>query len=183
MRRGDTIIEVMIAVSVFAMLAVGVTMLMNSSIATGQRSLELTLVRQQIDAQAELLRFARDNQLEAWTQVTGEFISDQAGPSTFDACPGTAADLAGRPFMLNLTTTGDDTVVEVVRLSEPDRFVPASVHSEVSFDDRQARGIWVTAVPSQGSVGSYDMYIRACWDSVGTSHPMHISTIVRLYDT
>ena len=46
--RGDTIIEVVMAVAMFSMLAIGIMALMNSGIAIAQRSLELTLVRQQI---------------------------------------------------------------------------------------------------------------------------------------
>ena len=55
--RGDTIIEVVMAVAMFSMLAIGIMALMNSGIAMAQRSLELTLVRQQIDSQAEMLRY------------------------------------------------------------------------------------------------------------------------------
>ena len=58
--RGDTIIEVVMAVAMFSMLAIGIMALMNSGIAMAQRSLELTLVRQQIDSQAEMLRYIHD---------------------------------------------------------------------------------------------------------------------------
>src|SRR5664279_89500 len=55
--RGDTIIEVLFAVAIFSMIAVGSLSIMNQSLATAQRSLEITLVRQQMDAQAETLRY------------------------------------------------------------------------------------------------------------------------------
>ena len=55
--RGDTIIEVLFAVTVFAMVAVGSMAIMNQGTGTAQRSLEITQVRQQIDAQAEAIRY------------------------------------------------------------------------------------------------------------------------------
>ena len=58
--RGDTIIEVLLAVTIFSLVAVGSMVLMNRGVAMAQQSLETTLVRQQIDAQAEMLRFVHD---------------------------------------------------------------------------------------------------------------------------
>lgn len=55
--RGDTIIEALFAISIFSLVAVGGLSIMNKGTAISQRSLEITLVRQQIDAQAEMLRF------------------------------------------------------------------------------------------------------------------------------
>ncbi len=55
--RGDTLIEVIFAITIFSLVVVGGLSIMNKGVATSQRSLEITLVRQQIDAQAESLRF------------------------------------------------------------------------------------------------------------------------------
>src|ERR1035437_7179154 len=59
-QRGDTLIEVLFAVSVFSLVAIGGLTIMNQGSNTTQRALEITLVRQQIDAQAEGLRFLHD---------------------------------------------------------------------------------------------------------------------------
>jgi type II secretory pathway pseudopilin PulG len=64
--RGDTIIEVLFAVTVFAMVAVGAMTIMNQGTATAQRSLEVTLVRQQIDAQAEAIRYIHQAYVSAY---------------------------------------------------------------------------------------------------------------------
>ena len=58
--RGDTLIEVMFAVAVFGLAAVGAIALMNTGLASVQNSLETTMARQEIDAQAEALRFIHD---------------------------------------------------------------------------------------------------------------------------
>ena len=55
-QRGDTLVEVLIAVAVFSAIAVGAVNIMSQGIAAAQSSLEMSLVRNQIDNQAELLR-------------------------------------------------------------------------------------------------------------------------------
>lgn len=59
--RGDTMIEVLFAIAVFSLVAVCSLSIMNQGTATSQRSLEITLVRQQIDAQAEALHFLNES--------------------------------------------------------------------------------------------------------------------------
>lgn len=55
--RGDTLIEVLFAVAAFSLVAVSGLSIMNQGSAIAQRSLEITLVRQEIDSQADTLRF------------------------------------------------------------------------------------------------------------------------------
>lgn len=73
LRKGDTLIEVMFAVAVFGLAAVGTIALMNRGLASTQNSLETTMARQEIDAQAEALRF-----------LHGAYISE---PKKADATP------------------------------------------------------------------------------------------------
>lgn len=56
-KRGDTIIEVMFAFAIFTMVAIVSVMIMNSGIAASERSLELVTARNELNAQAEALRF------------------------------------------------------------------------------------------------------------------------------
>jgi len=58
-KKGDTIIEVMISMAVFSMVAVISVTLMNNGLNTAQRSLEITMARLAIDAQADTLDFIR----------------------------------------------------------------------------------------------------------------------------
>lgn len=66
MKKGDTLIEVMLAVGIFSMVAVAVVAVMSNGTAGAQTSLETTLAREEIDAQAEALRF-----------IQSAYISDQ----------------------------------------------------------------------------------------------------------
>ena len=79
-QSGDTIIEVLMAITIFSLIAVGSLMLMQKGAAMAQRSLEITLVRQQMDGQADLIRLAHDSYLSnpdatsgpgaVWRQIT-----------------------------------------------------------------------------------------------------------------
>lgn len=56
-KKGDTLIEVTLAVGIFSMVAISVVAVMTSGTSNAQTALETTLAREEIDAQAEALRF------------------------------------------------------------------------------------------------------------------------------
>ncbi len=56
-KKGDTLVEVTLAVGIFSLVAIAVVAVMNGGIAGAQTSLETTLAREEIDTQAEALRF------------------------------------------------------------------------------------------------------------------------------
>jgi hypothetical protein len=84
MRRGDTIIEVVFSITIFSMVSIISIALMNSGVATTMASLEMTMARNEIDAQAEALRFIHNNYVaeyerseedqnyrDVWLRITG----------------------------------------------------------------------------------------------------------------
>ena len=64
--KGDTLIEALFAITIFSLVAVGGLAIMNQGTATSQRALEITLVRNEIDAQAEALRFLNSSYIAAY---------------------------------------------------------------------------------------------------------------------
>ena len=56
-KRGDTLIEVMFAFAIFSLVAIMSVTMMNLGLAASERSLEVVTVRNEINAQAEALRF------------------------------------------------------------------------------------------------------------------------------
>ena len=56
-KKGDTLIEVTLAVGIFSMIAIAIVAVMNNGTSSAQTALETTLAREEIDAQAEALRF------------------------------------------------------------------------------------------------------------------------------
>lgn len=67
--RGDTLVEVLLGVTIFSLVAVIALETMNRGMAIAQYSLETTLVRQQVDAQAEMLRYAHDMKNDTSTNL------------------------------------------------------------------------------------------------------------------
>lgn len=182
-QRGDTIVEVILAFAIFALLAVGTTVAMNRGLAMGQQSLERTLVRQQVDAQAELLRYARDAGGATWDDIVSHTVPSP-NLDSFSSCPASPTDMAGS-FVMNIVGSGPSASLTRVALSGGN-YTPAGYHSRVELKGGSgviAEGLWVQAVEVAGSGNAYDMYIRACWDSISTSKPLQVSTIVRLYES
>lgn len=203
-QRGDTLIEVMFAFAIFALVAVGSLAIMNQGIATAQRSLEITLVRAQMDAQAEAIRYIHQSYVAAYqkggptlTGTAGEWLkmtskttgkgADNA--STFaqsngSVCP---AQVSGdKPFILNARTArigGSVPVASVPAGSTLPPFSQVTYNADSSID--QAYGIWIEAIPSDinaNGTGFVDFHIRSCWSGAGSSAPMTLGTIVRLYE-
>lgn len=56
-KKGDTLIEVTLAVGIFSMIAIAIVAVMSNGTVGAQTALETTLTREEIDAQAEALRF------------------------------------------------------------------------------------------------------------------------------
>ncbi len=61
LKRGDTIIEVIFAVAVFAVVSVAAMMIMNKGLDKTTGSLELTLAREEMAAQGEAVRYIHEN--------------------------------------------------------------------------------------------------------------------------
>ena len=74
-KRGDTLIEVMLAVGIFSMVAVAVVAVMSGGTSSAQTALETTLTREAIDAQAEALRFIQSSYIAEKDNVSGEYAN------------------------------------------------------------------------------------------------------------
>ena len=136
--RGDTIIEVMFSFVVFSLLTVGTYIVMNRGTQIAQRSLEITLVRQQLDAQVSLIRYVKDTNPAQWAELTSsKFLVNN--PLNVD--------------LINAKTYG--VFAQIVR---------AEQNSGVN------------------TAKAYDVYVNACWDSVGAAAPLTIGTVTRIYD-
>ena len=189
-QRGDTIVEVLFAITIFSLVAVGGLSIMNQGTLISQRALEVTLVRQQMDAQAEALRYlnaahvasfgqgtpAAGSAAEQWSVATSD-ARIRSQPSPF----GTTCTPPQRSFVVNTATA------RVVTSG----FVPATTFAQIRYDETTPTvingidGLWVEAVRSSGGAGVsqfVDFHIRACWDSPGQATPMTLGTIVRLYE-
>lgn len=60
-RKGDTLIEVALAIGVFSLVAITVVGVVSASLTNAQSAVEVTLAREELDAQAEALRFIHES--------------------------------------------------------------------------------------------------------------------------
>lgn len=201
-QSGDTIIEVLFAVTVFAMVAVGSLSIMNQGTGTAQRALEITQVRSQIDAQADAIRYIHQSYVatyqknatptdtaEQWLLMTnkltgkGADLASPFGQLDNGRCPDTVP--GQRPFVLNARTARVSTAMLTMTAPAGGSLPP---FAQVAYRDQlvidAAYGLWIEAVPSPSTNGPgfVDFHIRACWDSPGSSIPVTLGTIVRLYE-
>lgn len=199
-RQGDTIIEVVLAVTIFSMVAIGSLTLMNRGSAAAQTALEVTLVRQQMDAQAEVIRYIhaayvdyfRPDKPDPTTGTAAEWIKFRArsvtspsplGQLVSGRCPPSPPTNA---FVVNARQA-------VIWWGTPgmNPALGGAAYPRVRYSDinpveiQSALGIWVEAVrntPAAGQAGFVDFHIRACWDSPNSATPITLGTIVRLYE-
>ena len=186
--RGDTLVEVLLGVIIFSLVAVIALETMNRGMAIAQYSLETTLVRQQVDAQAEMLRYAHDMKNDTWKKlvdnnsVSVSAVNDNEGNLGVEKCPD---DFSTKEFALAATPS---LASKISILNNPGDYKAAETYARVDSDTKKTYGISVRLVKPSTATGSrdsnkYDAYIKACWMPVGSKMPATIGTIVRLYDS
>lgn len=210
LQRGDTLIEVLFAVSVFSFVVVGALAIMNQGTAASQRSVEITLVRQQIDAQAETLRFMHDSYVAAYQSgitfdtddrdTAGNLVTSPAEEwymlrqfvETADlksddydnlSCP--ATPLTGS-FAVDPKNVRYISSAQSLKIADG-TFAQTTYNPDGTLNG--VNGMWIRAISSttstdqgEDNAGYVDFHIRACWDSSGLAIPMTLGTIVRLYE-
>lgn len=186
--RGDTLVEVLLGVTIFSLVAVIALETMNRGMAIAQYSLETTLVRQQVDAQAEMIRYAHDMKNDTWKKlvdnnsVSVSAVNDNEGNLGVEKCPD---DFSTKEFALAATPS---LASKISILNNPGDYKAAETYARVDSDTKKTYGISVRLVKPSMVTGSrdsnkYDAYVKACWMPVGSKMPATIGTIVRLYDS
>jgi len=194
LQSGDTIIEVLIAVTVFSLVAVGSLTIMNRATNTAQQAIEITLVRQQVDAQVEALRAAH----QAYSRFTTDAARDNSVWKSLKAtsintipanasCPSDDALRNNQAFIMNPQQATIMTADEGAVLSMNDQNAPVfpQVINDKATGKLAGYGLWIERHPVSGGFtpAAYDFRVRACWYGSGTGDtPMALETTVRLYD-
>jgi type II secretory pathway pseudopilin PulG len=198
---GDTLIEVLFAVSVFSLVAVSGLAVMNQGSSSSERALEITLVREQMDGQAKTLRFLNSSYVAAFRAGT-TYASSTAAYQWAQM----SAYISAYPI-LNLTTLGGSSCptsylkgsfilnTQEGTFIDPSKnagvLIPAKTFSQVNYTSSavsSSEGIWIEAIRSsssaanQSNIGYIDFHILSCWDSPGQAVPVTLGTIVRLYE-
>lgn len=182
--QGDTIVEMVLAFAIFSLAAVGTMTIINNGVATTQRNLETTLVREQIDTQAELIRYIRDTKSPAWQTLISGAISNPLPLN--QSCQQVASISQGFYIKPNIDSANPANTTFTRQSITSASYATPATYAKIDYAGGavQSQGIWVQATKAQqnGAVTAYDFYIHACWDSVGIHIPMTLGTIVRIYD-
>lgn len=155
--RGDTIIEVLFAVTIFCLVAVGGLSLMNQGTAMAQRSLEIGLVRAEMDSQADALRYIHNAYTAAagqsgstaktvWDEVTAKHAVTEAQDFTVMAAGGTChlpasntgiAGSDGAPYAIDVRKldggTQENPVSPVLGLSQSDNVDSTATYAKINY--------------------------------------------------
>lgn len=188
-QRGDTIVEVILAFAVFSMVSVGAMTVMGQGTNASQRALEITLVRQQIDAQAEALRAAHqaytassNGASSQWRAFARANIADNTVSYTDESVCPSDVDQISNSFILDPRTatliTSADWFQDInTRTTKP--FAQVETGAAV-----QSYGMWIEREYQAGGnvPDSFNFNVRACWYGAGLSTPLQLETIVRLYE-
>ena len=195
--RGDTIIEVLFAISVFSLVAVGGLSLMNQGTAAAERSLEITLVRDQVDGQVDALQFLHSAYIASYTNGGTKISANASGTPAEQwryivdnkatvASPTDFTQDAQGSCNLPSGSIGSFAIEPAsMRLLQAPPVQPA-VYARINASGK-AEGLWIEAIgPSSATDDSHthfiEFYVRACWGSVGSSVPMTLGTVLRLYE-
>lgn len=210
--RGDTLIEVLSAITIFSLIAISTLTIMNKGTSVAQRSLEITQARYQIDAQAEALRFLNssyivahrpndnnptnypDGPVKEWLNIrnnlsytTSSLTSDEIHGQPL--CPtniNSPNKLESKHFVLNTSTAKVLTYNPMGLSWDPDTFSQVHYDNNSPANITNVDGIWIEAITSNpltvDVVQYIDFNIWTCWYSPGQTVPVTISTKVRLYD-
>jgi len=188
-KRGDTIVEVVLAISIFSIVAIGAQSLMNMSLSTTMGDFEVNLVRNEIDSQANSLRFLHNAYITApastgaaaeWKKVIDYVKSGNLeSPATFGLINNECPSATEASFIIDTKNSLINTTSKILKKS----VTSAKLTYDYSDQLSAAEGIWIEGVRvTKPYAGYIDFHIRACWSTVGQELPHTLGTIVRLYD-
>lgn len=190
-KKGDTIIEILFAVTIFSAIAVSSLAVMNKGLASAQTALEETVTRTEIDAEAERIRFIHDSYAaggdfkELWTEITDGALKPSG--SKYNAFIDHHKNTTCSSDSSNGNIINDDNAFllktdlnDIYRLPISKYNQPTSTPSV-----REEKGIWVVAVKGNNKdeiedIPYYDFYINTCWFTPGSKTGTTLRTIIRL---
>lgn len=191
-QRGDTLVEVLLSITILAIVTVAAFSVLQRGVGEAQNSLERSQVRTNMAEQMELINYFRDQYSAAqasggstagypaniWNGVAGSIrqraIANRTQPVTpVDKC----TSVMPNSFSLSKVTPSDpNSPYQIVNFT--------SANLATTTFARPGAGMWIEPVasPLTTSVPYIDFYLRACWDpAVGVSQQI-ISSVMRVYD-
>ena len=175
---GDTLIEVLVAMGILAIVVVGIFSAMNKAIQLSYGALERSVVRSEINRQIEVMYFLRDDYFDKLINDP----SDAASTAWHTVVKNNTSDL---PDVASCTpTSGAYTVSKVANTWRLESY-PAMPGGDATANGLPSpgEGIWIESKYSSGSGVPYtDVNIKACWQASNGTDIERLSTVMRFYD-
>jgi prepilin-type N-terminal cleavage/methylation domain-containing protein len=172
--RGDTLVEVLMAIVIISVVIVGAMTMMSRGLAAAQVAVEHSQVRMSVNGQIEMLRFARDSYIANPTDPSGlQWAAVIAGSNVTAITYDTSCNVTGGKQGFYMTKSG----TQVTRTA----YTPATPATVAT----PGTGMWIEAVLSPAGIrpAFVDFVIRACWQGSGAAGAQRTATAVRLYDS
>jgi prepilin-type N-terminal cleavage/methylation domain-containing protein len=184
-QKGDTIIEVMVALVVLGLVVVGAVTMMTRGMSMAQMAVEHSETRLEVNQQLELLRYLRSQYVADDTSVMGKLwkvgVVEGSNNSAFNYSNGCAATPSklSTVFFLNQDPSNPSNVLL-------NRYNSTTQNIDFKADNSYAtagKGVWVEIRPSSSISPAYvDVIVRACWASIDGGVDQQTVTAERLYD-
>ncbi|MBQ3292851.1 hypothetical protein IJG93_00890 [Candidatus Saccharibacteria bacterium] len=182
-KKGDTLVEVAFAIGIFSLVAITVVAVISASTSAAQAALETTLTREDIDGQAEALRFIHDSYVSgSQSAVTG----DNAYESIWNFIKSLAYEPNDQVKTYNPSTCDslyDNGWVKTVDASQSNKYPfiinIRKLYDVSSMNDSVLRNKFVkSAFSSGGTAGPFyeaETYPRILYDNM-TSEDLYTQT-------
>lgn len=200
-QRGDTLIEVLVAIAILSLAVVLAQSIMNHGQSIALRSVERTSAQSMMNSQLSYIRYARDEFMVDETSAGGHMwqkIIDSSGfvlpetthPPVADYCLSDPARPASeqKMFYIEETIALADTTDTAPKFAAALRPYPlggaASTPLAASATPVAGRGIWLVARSGgdkSNKTDYIDFYVRGCWGSLVNAPYERTSFVMRLY--
>lgn len=170
--RGDTIIEVLLATTVLAIVITGAYTLSNRALRVAQNSVERTEVSTKMREQMEVLRAMRNQQTPSWTELLSNSARQGSAPPAnsninLAQCQPTSGEYS---IYLDIENkdVDDPSIISVYPNTGP---------SDDAYDD--IFNTWIEVYNSNSS-DYVDVVVRSCWEGIGSTGDQRSLLTMRL---
>jgi len=180
LQRGDTLIEVMLAIVILSMIIVTSITLTGFGIGQTESAVEHSQVRTALNGQGDILEYLRDQYIATghsgggpsgtWTTILSMYLNNTAAPTEVDTC-----NKGQHAFYLKQTVAGNTLSAASI----------STLIGSATGYAQPGQGIWIDAyrpVIPGGNPKYIDFVIKGCWSPIGNGPQQQEASIVRLYD-
>lgn len=170
--RGDTLVEVTVAMAVLGLMLAASLAIINRSLMGVSNAVERTSIRASLNTEVELLRYIFDDQVTNKNLVDDIVSKTKSDPKVESR----GCEIGTNSF--TLYDTGNQAAPVAKNELTPDDKVAEHVGGKPGISQQQGQhnGIWIEGYKRPGGAGNsmpgyIDFYVRACWTPYAAQQP------------